>query len=281
MKTKNYVPFNWSAVLLLLPLFQGPVSSVDSMFNWWFGYGPNATGGIALINLGGWSLFLLFAVGANVYIFVDSYNREINALAWRVIAFLTMLLILPTVYFRFSDTETQKELLTLLETFFFFGVIGGIVPVSAAVGYAINYWNYEPEKPAFSRDPIYSNRGSEEVTQHKPIPQPPQPKQDRVSKPIKPHANGWLIDEQNRNRHLFQGDTRIGRGADNDIVLNDKATSREHILIREQNNNFVLYDRGSKTGTYLNNNRVERGETLMHGDTIDLGDTRFRFMTDR
>jgi pSer/pThr/pTyr-binding forkhead associated (FHA) protein len=64
-------------------------------------------------------------------------------------------------------------------------------------------------------------------------------------------------------------------------VLADKAVSREHILIREENERFTLYDRGSKTGTLVNDRRVEYPVLLEHDDLIVIGDTRLRFVIGR
>src|SRR5262249_48376031 len=69
----------------------------------------------------------------------------------------------------------------------------------------------------------------------------------------------------------------LGRHPNNTIQLLDKIVSKEHCLIEQRGNDFVLRDLGSLNGTYINGERV-RGEGLLrHGDEIALGATRARF----
>lgn len=250
--------------LFLFPVFQG-VTSVDAVFEWWYA---------GLGGLGGWALFLLIAIGANVYIFLDSQSHKVSAMGWRVAGLLPILLILPTLLFRFSSGETQQSLVNLLEPFFFLGIIGGIIPIAAAVGYAINFTGYAP--PVEAPPPAYPVPAPTVSPRREPSPAP------RPVRPTRPYANAWLVEtETNRSHQLFQGDTKIGRSKQNDIALNDRAVSREHALIREENGHFTIYDRGSKTGIHLNDQRLQRPELLAHGDTIELGDTQLQFVTGR
>lgn len=78
---------------------------------------------------------------------------------------------------------------------------------------------------------------------------------------------------------LPQGDTRIGRSAQrNDLALSDDSSiSREHILIREQQGTFTLWDRGSSFGSFVNDRRVDGPVRLEHGDVITIGNTKARF----
>ena len=50
--------------------------------------------------------------------------------------------------------------------------------------------------------------------------------------------------------------TRIGRETDNDVVLDDHATSRRHAQIQFQEGKYVLTDLGSANGTLVNDQRV-------------------------
>ncbi len=69
----------------------------------------------------------------------------------------------------------------------------------------------------------------------------------------------------------------LGRHPNNTIQLLDKIVSKEHCLVEQRENRFVLRDLGSLNGTYVNGERV-RGEVLLnHGDEIALGSTRARF----
>jgi len=64
--------------------------------------------------------------------------------------------------------------------------------------------------------------------------------------------------------------TRIGRETDNDVVLDDQATSRRHAQIQFQDGKYVLTDLGSANGTLLNDQRVTE-RTLSDGDVIRIG----------
>lgn len=99
-------------------------------------------------------------------------------------------------------------------------------------------------------------------------------------KPIqRPMASAWLVDEDGAgNWQLNRGDTRLGRGADNDIDLADPSVSREHALIRETDGRYTLYDRASTHGTYVNEVRATGPVLLQHGDVIRLGDTSARLI---
>lgn len=70
-------------------------------------------------------------------------------------------------------------------------------------------------------------------------------------------------------------DVRIGRVADNDIVLPDesKAVSRFHAELRQEGDAYVVLDLSSQNGTWLNGERVNRA-TLEPGAEIAIGPYR-------
>jgi adenylate cyclase len=64
----------------------------------------------------------------------------------------------------------------------------------------------------------------------------------------------------------------VGRGAANDLVLNDTSVSRFHAVIkRADENQFVVGDRGSKNGVTVNGDRVDSERVLQNGDIIRMG----------
>ena len=69
----------------------------------------------------------------------------------------------------------------------------------------------------------------------------------------------------------------IGRGIDNDLVLTDITASRKHFDIRNENGSWILADRGSGNGTLINNRIEDAPFMLASGDTIEVGNTAFRF----
>jgi adenylate cyclase len=69
----------------------------------------------------------------------------------------------------------------------------------------------------------------------------------------------------------------LGRHPNNTIQLLDKIVSKEHCVIEQRGDHFVLRDLGSLNGTYINGERVRGEGALKHGDEIALGATRARF----
>ena len=71
--------------------------------------------------------------------------------------------------------------------------------------------------------------------------------------------------------------TRIGRKLENDLVIQDMLVSREHATIRYENDEFVLQDSGSTSGTFINGKRVEKS-VLRHGDLINMANVIIKFV---
>jgi serine phosphatase RsbU (regulator of sigma subunit)/pSer/pThr/pTyr-binding forkhead associated (FHA) protein len=63
----------------------------------------------------------------------------------------------------------------------------------------------------------------------------------------------------------------IGRAADCDVKLTDAEISRDHAEIEQVHGRFVVRDRGSKFGTFVNGEQVTAERPLAHGDVIRLG----------
>lgn len=73
----------------------------------------------------------------------------------------------------------------------------------------------------------------------------------------------------------------IGRGFENDIVLDDGLASREHAMIRRNaTGQCVLSDLGSRNGTRLNGRPVTSVLPLNDGDQILIGKHRMFFVQD-
>jgi hypothetical protein len=81
-----------------------------------------------------------------------------------------------------------------------------------------------------------------------------------------------------RNVEIHPGTTyTIGRGLDNDFVLTDISVSRKHFDLRHENGAWIIVDRGSGNGTLVNGNVEDAPFMLANGDTIEIGNTAFRF----
>jgi FHA domain/M penetrans paralogue family 26 len=64
---------------------------------------------------------------------------------------------------------------------------------------------------------------------------------------------------------------RIGRDANNDIVLNDPSVSRNHAELNIQGNTVFIRDTGSANGTFINGNRIYDVYQLSEFDIVKLG----------
>ena len=62
----------------------------------------------------------------------------------------------------------------------------------------------------------------------------------------------------------------VGRKVDKDLVIADPRVSRDHALIVSENGRFAVVDQGSKHGTFVNGERVQR-KTLERNDRLEFG----------
>ncbi len=68
----------------------------------------------------------------------------------------------------------------------------------------------------------------------------------------------------------------FGRDENNDVVIDDLSASRLHAELRQEADGYVLADRGSSNGTWVNGAAVT-AHRLRPGDEIMIGDQLFRF----
>jgi serine phosphatase RsbU (regulator of sigma subunit) len=62
----------------------------------------------------------------------------------------------------------------------------------------------------------------------------------------------------------------VGRKVDKDLVIADPRVSRDHAQIMQEGLDFFLVDLGSKHGTYVNGERIQR-QKLERGDRLEFG----------
>jgi DNA-binding response OmpR family regulator len=87
----------------------------------------------------------------------------------------------------------------------------------------------------------------------------------------------YLSDPTGQEHPLGNAVTRMGRAVENEIVILDKRSSREHAVIRRDGRKVLLEDQGSTNGTYLNGERLQQAVQLRDGDQIKVGDVAFVF----
>ena len=80
---------------------------------------------------------------------------------------------------------------------------------------------------------------------------------------------------------LEQEEITIGRAGASDILLDrDNLTSRHHALLKREGMQYVLYDRRSANGVYVNGQKISSGESgymLLDGDHISIGNYELIF----
>ena len=101
-------------------------------------------------------------------------------------------------------------------------------------------------------------------------------------------ASLWVIQGARLGEHwsLDEGDLTVGRlmteeelaaAAGRSVSFPDhcKFISGHHAVFKRQDDGYWVYDLGSRNGTTLNGQRVEKG-LLMHGDEVDIGQVVLR-----
>ncbi|MCA9576803.1 MAG: GGDEF domain-containing protein [Polyangiales bacterium] len=80
-------------------------------------------------------------------------------------------------------------------------------------------------------------------------------------------------------RYLLTADSvSIGRGSENEVVLENDAVSRKHAVIEKRQRMYYVSDLESTNGTYVNDSLV-RDYQLRRGDQIKIGDTILKFLS--
>jgi pSer/pThr/pTyr-binding forkhead associated (FHA) protein len=78
---------------------------------------------------------------------------------------------------------------------------------------------------------------------------------------------------------LEQRIIRLGRDRTNDVCLGDKSVSRHHASVVKVFQEYFLQDEKSTNGTRLNGQEIHK-HILKHGDEIEIGKYRLRFVED-
>jgi len=78
---------------------------------------------------------------------------------------------------------------------------------------------------------------------------------------------------------LDRNPLRVGRGADNHIVLEGDSVSRRHAHFERRTTAWYVVDDGSTNGTYLNEEQIPREALLNNSDRIKVGPTILKFLS--
>lgn len=108
---------------------------------------------------------------------------------------------------------------------------------------------------------------------------------DREGLPAIPEARAWLQAIETGSLAVSPGDvldldgrTVVGRSPESDLVLDDPSISSLHAVLAPGPEGWVIEDLGSTNGTYLSGRPILHPALIEHGDTIQVGRVRFRFM---
>ena len=81
------------------------------------------------------------------------------------------------------------------------------------------------------------------------------------------------------NKQVYSLDKKehpIGRHSTNDIVINDVLASKYHAAITQTEDGYLIVDRGSRNGTYVDGKRIQF-QALKGNEEIRIGRTVFYF----
>ena len=85
----------------------------------------------------------------------------------------------------------------------------------------------------------------------------------------------WVKDGHRRG-HIYRikDGARIGR-SEGDVVLDDPKVSNPHAKVTVEDDKFVLWDFGSRNGSFVNGEKIRAATTLEENDTVKIGDQVF------
>ena len=87
-----------------------------------------------------------------------------------------------------------------------------------------------------------------------------------------------LVDMSNDKQYpITYYETSVGRSKYCDIVFTNSTVSRSHAVIALRKDGFYVFDTESKTGVYVNEDRIEKSEKISDGDVIAFGTAIMKF----
>ncbi len=95
-------------------------------------------------------------------------------------------------------------------------------------------------------------------------------------------ADAWLVAERGgglgaEERFDLIGGLSVGRSKDSDVRIDDRYASGLHARVFSREGRYFVEDMNSTNGTLLNGATLSGEAELIDGDTIQIGDTVFRF----
>lgn len=84
---------------------------------------------------------------------------------------------------------------------------------------------------------------------------------------------------QGKNLAIYETENAqisIGRGAKNDIQIDNPAVSSSHAVIKKVMNTYFIEDLGSTNGTFVNEKKIAKYE-ILDGDEVIIGKHSLKF----
>jgi hypothetical protein len=99
-----------------------------------------------------------------------------------------------------------------------------------------------------------------------------------VAAPASPHILGMVGPYAGRSFDATGDEITVGREPGNTICLEqDSSVSRRHAKLTRQGDALTVEDLGSTNGTFVNGRKVEAPTTLSPGDTVQFGQSDFKY----
>lgn len=85
----------------------------------------------------------------------------------------------------------------------------------------------------------------------------------------------WVKDG-NRRGHIYtiKDSSVVGR-REGDLIIDDPKVSNPHAKFTVEDGQFIVWDFGSRNGTFVNGERIRAATPLKENDTIRIGDSTF------
>jgi hypothetical protein len=95
-------------------------------------------------------------------------------------------------------------------------------------------------------------------------------------------VDGWLVVERGGGLERGQrfdliGGLSVGRSKEADVRIDDRYASSLHARVFSREGRFFVEDMNSTNGTLLNGATLQGEADLIDGDSVQIGDTVFRF----
>lgn len=100
-----------------------------------------------------------------------------------------------------------------------------------------------------------------------------------VTRQFGSRVGSYLVQKRSGKRlPLTHWENAIGRSNTCDVVLDVPTVSRFHAVISKRRKGWVVADTNSRTGVFVNGEKIEKQAYLKHGDTVAFGAAAFEFV---